>query len=333
MATMLRDAKDEITAFADFSRGPLAESAVDCAPPPLDEAQGGLVVPRTRPVRSCCRRAIFCYCALRNKGRDGDSVTNLHPRSTTGQGPKVGKRSSHDMARAKLIQDSIGWDVENWARCLSVWETHSELGTGAANALEVGADANNGGISLWLAAKGFDVVCSGLEEPSATMRRLHAEHGVTDAIRYEKIDVLDIPYTAAFDLVAFKSLLGFFGMGGRDASDLQRTAILNIHRALKPGGELWFAENAAGTKLHSFFRNRFGWSRKGWHYVRPSEMAALLSPFATFDYTTLGVIGRFGWSERQRQVLGTIDRLLCEPLTPEAWRYVIAGVARKSAPG
>jgi SAM-dependent methyltransferase len=200
-----------------------------------------------------------------------------------------------------------------------------------ARALEVGADARNGGISLWLAAKGFDVVCSGLEEPSATMLRLHADHGLADRISYERIDVLDIPHEEAFDVVVFKSLLGFFGMSDGDTNELQRTAVTGMHKALKPGGELWFAENAAGTPAHAKIRDRFRWGAKGWHYVRPDEVTSLMSVFDRVDFRTLGVSGALGRSERQRRALAMIDRAVLEPLTPTGWRYVITGVAHRDA--
>ncbi|MEY9964987.1 hypothetical protein ABIA33_003029 [Streptacidiphilus sp. MAP12-16] len=232
----------------------------------------------------------------------------------------------------RLVQDSIGWDVENWARCLGFWERHSALGPDARSALEVGAGGRHGNLSLWLAAKGFRVVCSGAEPPSAETRASHAEHGFGDAVSYEQIDVLDMPYTGIFDVVAFKSLLGFFGMSGDDgALDRQRSAVLGMHAALRPGGELWLAENAPGSKVHEFFRSRYGWGGKGWKYVPLDRADRLLSCFESFDRTTLGLLGAFGRSERQRRVMGTVDRVLLDRLAPERWRYILVGVARKSA--
>ncbi|WP_441249740.1 class I SAM-dependent methyltransferase [Kitasatospora sp. McL0602] len=235
------------------------------------------------------------------------------------------------MTQAKVVQDSIGWDVESWARCLPFWEQHSSLGPGARSALEVGVSGQHGNLSLWLAANGFRVVCSGVERPSADVRSVHARYGVADAITYEQVDVLDIPYTGAFDVVVFKSLLGALGMAGPGAVERQRRAVLNMYGALKPGGELWFAENACGSRVHEFLHNRFGWGRMGWRYLSLSEADTLLSGFETLDRTTLGLLGVFGRSERQRRVLGTADRVLLDRLVPEGWRYVIVGVARKSA--
>ncbi|WP_165162712.1 class I SAM-dependent methyltransferase, partial [Candidatus Protofrankia datiscae] len=199
--------------------------------------------------------------------------------------------------------------------------------------LEIGFGGTHGGLSLWLATKGFQVVCSGLQEPSPAARRLHAAYGIGDAVTYERIDVLNMPYVAAFDIVAFKSLLPGMTTGGDRWPVPQRKAIANMYRALKPGGELWFAENAAGTRIHGFFRTHFGWGRKGCGYLSATEAVGLLSAFGTVDYTTLGILGGFGRSERQRRALGAVDRALCERVTPQSWRYIITGVARRNDHG
>jgi SAM-dependent methyltransferase len=240
-------------------------------------------------------------------------------------------RPAVPLSPSAIITDSVGWDIASWSRCLPYWEAHTRLETTAKTALEVGADAQNGGMSLWLASKGLSVVCSGLEEPSATMRQLHAKHAVADRIRYEQIDVLEMPYRESFDLVVFKSLLGFFGMMPGSTSDLQRAAVAGMHRALKPGGELWFAENAYGTWLHALLRHRFGWvADEGWHYMRQPELTALMSVFAELECTTLGLLAALGRTQRQRRVLSALDRVVCEPLSPAGWRYIVTGVARKA---
>ncbi|MBE8474522.1 class I SAM-dependent methyltransferase [Streptomyces justiciae] len=228
-----------------------------------------------------------------------------------------------------LVWESVGWDAANWSRALAFWEQRTELRATGLKALEVGAGGAHGNLSLWLAAKGFAVVCSGTEAPSDALRRCHAAHGVEDRIAYEAIDVLDIPYTASFDVIVFKSLLGVFGMRGGDAVGLQRAAVGNIWRALRNGGELWFAEGARGSRLHAHLRSRFGWGRHGWRYVGLDEIGALLSPFDGTDIRAFGVLGLLGRSEVQRRALGTMDRLVLERLVAEHSRYIVAGVARK----
>jgi SAM-dependent methyltransferase len=233
------------------------------------------------------------------------------------------------MSNAQLVRDSFGWDTATWSRCLKCWLEHSAIEP-PGNALEVAATGNNGGLSLWLAHRGFDVVWSGLEDPEVRARQLHQEYGLADRISYETIDVLDIPYSDHFDLIVFKSLLGVFGMHPSDALAAQQRALAQIRQALKPGGELWWVENAAGSKLHAILRRRFGWSKHGWRYLRASRVPQLFCDFDQTDYATFGVLSVLGRTEWQRRCLAALDRSLLDRITPAAWRYVVAGVARKS---
>lgn len=233
------------------------------------------------------------------------------------------------MPRDNVLRDSVGWDTTNWSRCLTFWERNTRVEPRGRTALEVGAGGAHGNLSLWLATKGFRVLCSGVEEPSDELRHLHASYGFEDTVDYERIDVLDVPYRERFDVVVFKSLLGFFGMGNSDAVTLQRRAVSNMWKALRPGGELWFAEGACGSTGHRMLRDRFGWGRQGWRYVPLEEIDALLSPFGEFDVATFGLLGLLGRSENQRRVLGAVDRVVGERFTPDAWHYIVAGVARK----
>lgn len=228
--------------------------------------------------------------------------------------------------RDALVADSIGWDVATWSRALRFWTSSTRLAPGA-RALEIGAGGDNAGISLWLAAHGFEVTCSGLEEPSPAMRSLHARHGVDARITYARADVLELPFVEAFDLVVFKSVLGRVGGGGR--FDRQLRAVAGMHAALRPGGELWFAENATATRVHRAARRRFGAGRWAWRYVDLAELPELLAPFDSHESTTFGLTGAFGRSEAQRRALAALDRTVLDRVTRERWRYVVAGVARK----
>jgi SAM-dependent methyltransferase len=219
----------------------------------------------------------------------------------------------------------VEWDVENWSAALGYWRRHSSLTLTACAALEIGS--RNGGLSLWLARSGATVVCSDLEGPTEAAFRKHERYGVSRLVRYERIDALDVPYSEAFDLVVFKSVLGGIGSGGERGR--QQRAVQQMHDALKPGGELWFAENLTASPMHRALRNRYvGWAQR-WRYVSVAELLEFLEPFASVSWRTFGVLGALGRSERQRAILGTLDKLCLNALVPAGWRYIAVGVARK----
>jgi hypothetical protein len=159
---------------------------------------------------------------------------------------------------------------------------------------------------------------------------LHTKHGVSDRISYQSVDILDIPFEESLDLIVFKSVLGALGMYTSDAFEAQRAAIAGMYRALKPGGEVWWVENAAGSRAHQFFRSHFSWGAKGWTYFPLSQLPRLFEPFDRWSMTTVGLTAAFGRSEAQRRALATVDRKLLEHVCPRRWRYVVAGLARKA---
>jgi SAM-dependent methyltransferase len=130
---------------------------------------------------------------------------------------------------------------------------------GILNCLALGE--HNGGLSLWLALMGKQVICSDLENAEKQAMALHERYNVTDKVRYENIDATNIPYKDKFDIVIFKSMLG--GIGKNNNMELQQKVICEIHKALKPGGKLLFAENLRASPLHEFLRKRFiSWGRR-----------------------------------------------------------------------
>jgi SAM-dependent methyltransferase len=174
-------------------------------------------------------------------------------------------------------------------------------------ALELGA--REGGLSLWLALKGCDVVCS---EYRWSARRLagplHQRYGIT--VTYEEIDATTIPYESAFDLIVFKSLLGALHTAHR-----QVEAIASMHHALKPGGLLLFAENLAATPLHRMLRRSTRQAYPNWRDVTLRELrAALHRHFSEVEIHTAGL---------------TSIRWLDHVPVPASWRYMAYGVARR----
>jgi SAM-dependent methyltransferase len=180
---------------------------------------------------------------------------------------------------------------------------------------------------MWLASEGAFVTCSDLNGPRPGVRERHLAAGFMGRIEYASVDASDIQYEQEFDVVVFKSVLG--AIGDPCTAVTQARAVAQMHKALKSGGELLFAENLAASPIHSFFRRKFvKWGRT-WRYPTIEEMLGFLAPFSGVSYSTLGFAGTFGRTESQRGLLGEFDRLLLNRLVPSGWRYIMAGVARK----
>ena len=221
-----------------------------------------------------------------------------------------------------LVRAAIEWDVRNWSRALAFWQPHLDARK-PRNALAIGE--RSGGLSLWLAAQGIDVVCSDRGMPLETARRLHERFGVEDRVTYEDQDVTAIGHPdGSFDLVGFKSVIGALGTRERQAA-----AIGELHRVLAPGGLLIFAENLAATRLHAFLRSRFvAWDR-GWRYIHLEEERDMLGLFSRVETETWGLFGLLGRTEGQRDLLGRIDSVLAPHASP-GWRYILFAACRKA---
>ncbi len=224
-----------------------------------------------------------------------------------------------------MAADVLAWDAGNWSVALEFWERHGALEGGPLECLEIGA--NRGGLSAWLASMGHNVICSDLRDCESRARPLIERAGILSRVRFQDIDATAIPYDNEFDVIVFKSVLGGVGHGG--AIDRQRAAVASMHRALRPGGRLLFAENLTGSPLHRFFRRNFVKWGNGWRYVTIDEMRDFLRPFSQVRFDTSGVLGTFGRSEAQRQLLANVDRAALNAAFPPHWRYIMYGVATK----
>ncbi|HEY0426451.1 MAG TPA: class I SAM-dependent methyltransferase [Pyrinomonadaceae bacterium] len=216
----------------------------------------------------------------------------------------------------------VEWDVRNWSAALDFWLANSAHGLKDASVLEIGS--NFGGLSLWLASKGAKVVCSDVNGATEKAVLRHRAGGVSDSIEYEAIDATNIPYAEKFDIIVFKSVLGDIGDKGQQAK-----ALREMHKALKKGGELFFAENLVASPAHMFFRRKMIKWGTMWRYVTVDEMKEFLRPFSHVDFRIFGFAGAFGRSETQRNLLGLADKVLFDRIVPNKWKYIIAGVARK----
>jgi hypothetical protein len=231
-----------------------------------------------------------------------------------------------DATPGDLLSDIFGWDVITWSSSLEHWQRHATVDFTRSTALEIGA-GQSGGVSLWLALQGCEVVCSTLGDMPPGVRALHCRYGVAHRVRYTSLDVLELSDRDTYDVIAFKSVLG--GIGANDRADLQANAIKRLHAALKPGGNLLFAENLAATRAHAAWRSRFGAGKDGWRYLTVREMERMLRPFSAVHYRTAGFAGAWGSNETLRRTSGALDEFFCRWVVPASWQYVLMGVAIK----
>jgi len=224
----------------------------------------------------------------------------------------------------ELRDQIIQWDVKNWSRALHYWEQSVEWDR-VSNCLELGG--RQGGLSLWLALKGKQVVCSDVGDVRQTAEELHHSYNVSDRICYQQIDATMIPYENHFDLIVFKSILGIIGVNGNDA--LQQKAIAEMYKALKPGGQLIFAENLSGSSMHQLLRKKFVKWGRAWRYVSVGEMKRYMQGFRTYSLECTGFAGLLGRSEKQRNLFASLDQALINYVVPDTWKYIVYGIARK----
>lgn len=230
-------------------------------------------------------------------------------------------------APGPTLHEIFQWEVRSWSRALQLWQEHIPPDR-PLRALGIGE--REGGLSLWLASKDIDVVCTDLRTFPEATQALHQRHGVQLRITYAQADATALPFPeGSFDIVFFKSVIGALGSKGKQAQ-----AIREMHRVLKPatadrpGGVLLFAENLHGSALHRWLRKRFvAWDHY-WRYLDPIEDRDLFAPFAEVEDRTTGFIANLGRTEGQRDVLARFDALLA-PMVPSRMRTIWYGVALK----
>ncbi len=223
-----------------------------------------------------------------------------------------------------LKKDIIQWDVRSWSKALSYWEKNIEWDE-IHNGLELGG--REGGLALWLALKGKTTICSDLKDVKSTAEHLHQRYNVATLIEYQDINATSIPYENHFDIIVFKSIIG--GIGRNDNYEIQQQVFKEIHKALKPGGKLLFAENLIASTFHQRLRKRFVNWGNSWRYVSVKEMNEFLQDFSSFEIKTTGVLGTFGRNEGQRNFLSKIDELVLNRICPNSWKYISYGIAVK----
>lgn len=221
-----------------------------------------------------------------------------------------------------LMSDIVGWDVRTWSKAVECWGRAIDDAPPVLECLELGAGP--GGPSLWLALKGHRVLCTNQDSTEQFAAPLHRRYDYPGTIEYRDVNARELPFDAQFDIVVFKSVLG--GVG--DPADQERM-IEGIHRALKPGGRLLFAENIRGTVAHRAARAVMNRRRRAnWRFNPLDRLRELLSGFSDVQLHTNGVLAVFGVTEGQRRALATLDPALMR-VTPPRWQYMAYGVATK----
>jgi SAM-dependent methyltransferase len=220
-------------------------------------------------------------------------------------------------AHQEHLRDYLQWDIGTWQHALYYWDTLLEnRQLKGRRALDLGA--RDGGLSLYLAEKGMRVVCSDVQGPTQAARDLHRHHALDDQVKYQAINATEISFEDQyFDVVIFKSILGGIGTAMNYAA-IQK-AVREMHRVLKPGGLLLFAENQRGSRFHQKARSMFVPWGNTWYYPALSEIEELLAVFSSFEVYTYGF---FSCIKKDFAPFIALDRLVCG--SPKSHRHYMA---------
>ena len=226
-------------------------------------------------------------------------------------------------------KDFVGWDVPTWSAAIEYWDRLLAAHPKKEHERGLELGARRGGLSLYLAARrGVNMVCTDLKNPEQWARPQHEAFGLARQIVWEPANALALAYPdASFDFVIFKSLLG--EIGTTDKPHNKRLMLAEVHRVLKPGGVVLFAENMVASRLHVLARSAFRTWGKNWGYTTIPETRELFAAFAELHYETTGFLVAFA-PARLKRMVREIDRKL-DPFLPENSRYVIYGSAVKPA--
>ena len=221
----------------------------------------------------------------------------------------------------KKYDNFIDWDIPNWSRALQYLDKHRHTEFYGKKVLEIGS--GYGGLSFWAASNGAKVLCSDIVAPSEVAINMAKKYKIKN-IKFEKLNVLEMPYRDEFDFVLFKSVLGGI-CRSNNFSDLKRI-MYGIHDVLKPAGECLFIENMNGTFLHQYLRKRYGAGKNMWHYSSMEDFTDLSKPFKFVKYRTFGFLG--GGEFLLKNFRSKMD-FYFEKIIPATWNYIYAGIYRK----
>ncbi len=232
----------------------------------------------------------------------------------------------------EVVSDIVEWDSVNWAKCLDFID-NAGIEFRGRRVLALGE--HNGGMSLFFALKGADVLCSDIFGPTEKAHFLHEKYDVASSVRYAAIDAVNIPeeYNGQFDVVTFKSVLG--GIGRNKNYRAEEQSVCSIYRVLTNGGYCIFCENMHGSFMHMFLRERFSPCGRIWHYGTDIEIKSLFEKynFCLIESRKFGMLGTLGRSESQRRFLGRLDTMIFDKLLPDTSKYIGAYIFQKQDKG
>ncbi|MCL1879050.1 MAG: class I SAM-dependent methyltransferase [Actinomycetia bacterium] len=222
------------------------------------------------------------------------------------------------------LQVYLQWDISTWQRALVFWdEILAENPASDTHVLELGT--GDGGLTLYLAEKGMDVVCSDVQGPNPAAYALIQQNNLSAQVSFAVVDATAIDFADnSFQFVLFKSVLG--GVGMTYAWPGIEQVIREIHRVLKPGGWLLFAENLAGSAFHRRARRMFMPWGKTWLYPSLDQLETLLAVFAESEIKTYGF---FSCIKKDFAPLVFADQLICRSNKASS-HYMAYGYARKA---
>jgi len=228
------------------------------------------------------------------------------------------------------LQEIIEWDVPNWSKALKFWAPYLPPVDGRLKILTIGE--RNGGLSLWLALKGYSVIYSDVHPPKSEALELHRKYGVEKLVKHEQVDVFRMPYEDnSLDGVVCKSVIGGLKLVYKDRRtrtlENQKKAVEEIRRVLKPGGIFLGAENMQGSPLHRWYRKRKGLD-KGWRYLSVEELGYLFSGFEQLHTRQFGFFPASTSSGIWNEMAGKVNVPLSK-LLPASWQYISFIAARK----
>ena len=228
------------------------------------------------------------------------------------------------------LKDIIEWDILNWSQLVEYWEPIVNTFPSTSRVLTIGE--RNGGMTLWLALKGFQVVCTDREGPTSHAVELHKQYGVSDLITYSSFDlVAENDDFVKYDLVVAKSVLGGIKTNYKDSNtrnvQAQKLAIANMHKLLNTGGHVLIAENMKGSWLLNFLRKCTG-RHKGWYYFTEKELHKLFGIFSGLEIRSFGVIPTVFRLNVINKIFFYLNKYLLKSFPP-GFKYIAFVSARK----